>query len=49
MGRKTKCTVEEKISVVEAYLNGIRSISGIMIDLSIRSTRTIRNWISLYI
>ena len=48
MGRKPKCTVEEKISAVEDYLNGIRSVSEIMIDLSIKSTRTIRNWILAY-
>ena len=42
MGRKPKCTVEEKISAVEDYLNGIRSVSQIMVDLSIKSTRTIR-------
>ena len=35
MGRKPKCTVEEKISAVEDYLNGIRSVSEIMVDLSI--------------
>lgn len=38
MGRKPKCTVEEKISAVEDYLNGIRSVSEIMVDLSIKST-----------
>ena len=48
MGRKPKCTVEEKISAVEDYLNGIRSVSEIMVDLSITSTRTIRNWILAY-
>ena len=48
MGRKTKCTVEEKISAVEDYLNGIRSISKIMDDLSIKSSRTIRDWILAY-
>ena len=48
MGRKPKCTVEEKISAVEDYLNGIRSVSEIMVDLSIKSTRTIRNWILAY-
>lgn len=48
MGRKPKCTVEEKISAVEDYLNGIRSISEIMVDLSIKSTRTIRDWILAY-
>ena len=48
MGRKPKCTVEEKISAVEDYLNGIRSVSEIMIDLSIKSTRTIRDWILAY-
>ena len=41
MGRKTKCTVEEKISAVEDYLNGTRSISDIMEDLSIKSARSI--------
>ena len=48
MGRKSKCTVEEKISAVEDYLNGIRSVSQIMVDLSIKSTRTIRDWILAY-
>ena len=48
MGKKPKCTVEEKISAVEDYLNGIRSVSEIMVDLSIKSTRTIRNWILAY-
>ena len=48
MGRKPKCTVEEKISAVEDYLNGIRSVSQIMVDLSIKSTRTIRDWILAY-
>lgn len=45
MGRKPKCTVEEKVAAVEDYLNGTRSVSKIMVDLSINSTRTIRNWI----
>ena len=40
MGRKPKCTVEEKIAAVEDYLNGTRSVSEIMTDLSIKSTRT---------
>ena len=48
MGKKPKCTVEEKISAVEDYLNGIRSVSEIMVDLSIKSTRTIRDWILAY-
>ena len=48
MGRKTKCTVEEKISAVEDYLNGTRSISDIMEDLSIKSARSIRDWILAY-
>ena len=48
MGRKTKCTVEEKVAAVEDYLNGTRSVSEIMVDLSIKSTRTIRNWILAY-
>ena len=38
MGRKPKCTVEEKISAVEDYLNGIRSVSEIMVDLSKKYT-----------
>ena len=29
-------------------MNGIRSVSEIMVDLSIESTRTIRNWILAY-
>ena len=42
MGRKPKCTVEEKVVAVEDYLNGTRSVSEIMTDLSIKSTRTIQ-------
>lgn len=38
MGRKPKCTVEEKIAAVEDYLNGTRSVFEIMTDLSIKST-----------
>ena len=48
MGRKPKCTVEEKVAAVEDYLNGTRSVSKIMVDLSINSTRTIRDWILAY-
>ena len=48
MGRKPKCTVEEKVAAVEDHLNGTRSVSEIMVDLSIKSTRTIRNWILAY-
>lgn len=32
MGRKVKCSIEEKIKAVEDYLNGIRSVSEIMRD-----------------
>jgi len=42
MGRKSKCTVEEKISAVEDYLNGIKSVRDIMNELSVKSTRTKR-------
>ena len=48
MGRKPKCTVEEKVSAVEDYLNGIRTVSQIMVDLFIKNTRTIRDWILAY-
>ena len=48
MGRKPKCTVEEKVAAVEDYLNGTRSVSEIMVDLSIKSTRAIRDWILAY-
>lgn len=48
MGRKTIFSAEEKIKAVEDYLNGIRSVADIMNDLLIGSTRTIRNWISIY-
>lgn len=37
MGRKAKCSSEEKVRAVEDYLNGIRSISEIMDDRSIKS------------
>ena len=48
MGRKAKCTFEEKIEAVEDYLNGIRSVSEIMKDLSIKSEQSIRHWIKDY-
>lgn len=48
MGRKVKCSTEEKIKAVEDYLNGIRSVSEIMRDLSIKSTRSVRDWILAY-
>lgn len=48
MGRKVKCSPEEKIKAVEDYLNGIRSISEIMDDLSIKSHRSVRNWVLAY-
>lgn len=48
MGRKPKFTVEEKVAAVEDYLNGTRSVSEIMVDLSIKSARTIRDWILAY-
>lgn len=48
MGRKAKCSTEEKIKAVEDYLNGIRSVSEIMRDLSIKSTRSVRDWILAY-
>lgn len=45
---KPKCTAEQKVKAVEDYLNGVRGVSDIMNDLSIASTRTIRQWISVY-
>ena len=48
MGRKAKCSAEEKQRAVEDYLNGIRSVADIMNDLLISSTRSIRDWISIY-
>lgn len=48
MGRKLKCSIDEKIKAVEDYLNGIRSISEIMNDLSIKSTRSILDWVRTY-
>lgn len=48
MGRKAKCSANEKVKAVEDYLNGIRSISEIMNDLSIKSHRSIRDWINAY-
>lgn len=48
MGRKAKCSTEEKIKAVEDYLNGIRSVSEIMRDLSIKSSRSVRDWILAY-
>jgi transposase-like protein len=48
MGRKAKCTAEEKVTAVEDYLNGIRSISEIMNDLAIKSKQSICDWIAAY-
>lgn len=48
MERKPKCTVKEKVAAVEDYLNGTRSVAEIMLDLSIKSTRTIWDWILAY-
>ena len=48
MGRKSKCSPEEKQRAVEDYLNGIRSVADIMNHLLISSTRSIRNWTSIY-
>lgn len=39
MCRKLKCTVEEKVAVVEDYLNGTRSVSEIMADLNLLMQR----------
>jgi transposase len=48
MGRKAKCTAEEKVTAVEDFLNGIRSISEIMYDLNIKSNQSIYDWIAAY-
>jgi len=45
---KPKCSAEQKVQAIEDYLNGVRGVSDIMNDLSIASTRTIRQWISVY-
>ena len=48
MGRKAKCSAEEKVTAVEDYLNGIRGISEIMNDLDIKSKQSIYDWIAAY-
>lgn len=48
MGRNAKCSTDEKVKAVEDYLNGIRSISEIMNDLSIKSSRSVRDWVNSY-
>ena len=48
MGRNSKYTFEDKVKAVEDYLNGKRSVSEIMEDLSVKSSRSIRNWIEHY-
>ena len=48
MGRKAKCTVEEKRKAVEDYINGLRSVAEIMSDYSIKSSRSVRNWLAAY-
>lgn len=48
MGRNVKCSTDEKVKAVEDYLNGIRSISEIMNDLSIKSSRSVRDWVNSY-
>lgn len=44
MERKAKCSTDEKVKAGNDYLNGIRSISEIMNDLSIKSTRSVVNY-----
>lgn len=48
MGRKAICSTDEKVRALEDYLNGVRSISEVMTDLSIKSGRSIRDWIIAY-
>lgn len=48
MGRKAKCSTDEKIKAVQDYLNGVRSVSEIMYDLSIKSKQSVRDWINAY-
>lgn len=48
MGRKAKCSAEERVKAVTDYLNGIRSISEITNDLSIKSARSVRDWVGIY-
>lgn len=37
MGRKAKCTTDEKVNAVEDYINGVRSISEIMHETNLIS------------
>lgn len=48
MVRKAKCSTAEKIKAVKDYLNGIRSISEITNDLSIKGQLSVRDWIIAY-
>jgi len=50
MSRKSNYTTEEKIKVVEDYLNGMRSMNQICHDLGITAHQpgSIRRWISKY-
>lgn len=48
MGRKLKCTVEEKITAVEDYLQGVRSSTQICNDLVI-SRLTLLIWRDKYL
>lgn len=48
MFRKLEYTADQKIKEIQDYLNGIRSIVQIYLDLEVKSTRTIHQWISVY-
>lgn len=48
MSRKSKYTASQKTKAVQDYLDGVRSVAQICLDLEVKSTRTIRQWISVY-
>lgn len=48
MGRKPKVFAEDKIKAVEDYLDGIKGISQILVELQISSTRTFYDWVRKY-
>lgn len=48
MSRKSKYTASQKTKAVQDYLDGVRSVAQICLDLEVKSIRTIRQWISVY-
>lgn len=47
MGRKSKVSYEVKVTAIEAYLNGLKSIKMISYDLSVNES-SVKRWVKIY-